>query len=111
MTSLLPDQLDALCDSRGFLKDWQQWNREIALSLARLENIDLSEAHWEILHLLRGYFEQFEASPANRALVNWVKRHAGPDKGNSIYLMTLFPGSPARVGSRIAGLPKPKNCL
>ncbi|MGB1139001.1 MAG: TusE/DsrC/DsvC family sulfur relay protein, partial [Luminiphilus sp.] len=27
------------------------------------------------------------------------------------YLMGLFPGSPARVGSRIAGLPKPKNCL
>ncbi|MEE3018855.1 MAG: TusE/DsrC/DsvC family sulfur relay protein, partial [Pseudomonadota bacterium] len=27
------------------------------------------------------------------------------------YLMSLFPGSPARVGSRIAGLPKPKNCL
>ena len=45
------------------------------------------------------------------ALVNYVKVHLGVEQGNSLYLMGLFPGSPARVGSRIAGLPKPKNCL
>ena len=28
-----------------------------------------------------------------------------------IYLMSLFPGSPAKLGSKIAGLPKPENCL
>lgn len=103
--------LAELCDARGFLRDWQQWDADIARALAKLENIELSESHWEILHLLRQYFEVYESSPANRALVNWVKRQSGPEKGNSIYLMTLFPGSPARVGSRIAGLPKPKNCL
>ena len=50
-------------------------------------------------------------SPANRALVNYTKQQFGKAKGNSLYLMGLFPGSPALVGSRIAGLPKPKNCL
>jgi len=103
--------LALLCDARGFLKNSQIWADAIAEALAAEENINLTPEHWEILHLLRSYYDEFEESPANRALVNWVKRHKGADKGNSIYLMHLFPGSPARVGSRIAGLPKPKNCL
>ena len=46
-----------------------------------------------------------------RALVNYVRLKLGPDKGRSIYLLKLFPGSPAKIGSKIAGLPKPANCL
>ena len=104
-------ELKLLCDERGFLIDTSAWVTEHAEALAKEEGITLTPAHWEILYLLRAFHTEFEESPANRALVNWVKRHKGPDKGNSIYLMRLFPGSPARVGSRIAGLPKTKNCL
>ena len=105
------EQLSSLLDEHGFLVTYSLWTENIALEFASLENISLTPDHWEILHLLRQYYETFDASPANRALVNYVKRVLGPDKGNSLYLMGLFPGSPARVGSRIAGLPKPKNCL
>jgi len=104
-------ELDFLCDERGFLIDPDRWAAEIAEAMAAKEGIHLTPAHWEVLNLLRSFYAEFDESPANRALVNWVKRHVGSDKGNSIYLMHLFPGSPARVGSRIAGLPKPKNCL
>ena len=107
MTEPLSDNLD----EHGFLAAYSMWTEEVALEFAVLENITLTSEHWEILHLLREYYETFDASPANRALVNYVKRALGPTKGNSLYLMSLFPGSPARVGSRIAGLPKPKNCL
>lgn len=98
-------------DNYGFLKDWQAWTAELATVFALDEGIDLQDAHWEVIYLLREYFEEFDASPANRALVKYVKLKLGVTKGSSIYLMSLFPGSPARVGSRIAGLPKPKNCL
>ncbi len=98
-------------DKHGFLKDRQAWTSELATVFASEEGITLQEEHWEVIHLLREYFEEFDASPANRALVKYAKRKLGPSKGSSIYLMSLFPGSPARVGSRIAGLPKPKNCL
>lgn len=106
-----PDALLAECDDRGFLADWQQWTDAHAKAFAELEGIALNDAHWEIIGLLRRFYELYDASPANRALVNFVKRELGPDKGNSIYLMSLFPESPARRASRIAGLPKPKNCL
>ena len=105
------NQLADLCDDNGFLNDTGNWSDDIARAFAAQEGISLTNAHWEVLSLLRDYFAAFGDSPANRALVNFTKQQIGPEKGNSLYLMGLFPGSPARVGSRIAGLPKPKNCV
>ena len=103
--------LEELCDENGFLSQREAWSRDIAEAFAVSEGIVLTAAHWEVLALIQEFFKAFGESPANRALANYVKQRLGADKGNSIYLMGLFPGSPARVGSRIAGLPKPKNCL
>jgi tRNA 2-thiouridine synthesizing protein E len=50
-------------------------------------------------------------SPAMRALVKYTEKKLGPEKGRSIYLLNLFPPSPAKVASKIAGLPRPTNCL
>ena len=105
------NQLADLCDDNGFLNDPRNWSDDIAQAFAAQEGIVLTDAHREVLSLLRDYFAAFGDSPANRALVNFTKQQLGPEKGNSLYLMGLFPGSPARVGSRIAGLPKPKNCV
>lgn len=98
-------------DRDGFLRDRQQWTPALAAELAAKENITLSDAHWEILHLVRDYYARFDSSPGMRPLVKFCARELGPDKGKSIYLLSLFPGSPARLASKIAGLPKPDNCL
>ena len=83
----------------------------MAEQLAASEGITLDEAHWEIIHALRDYYQRYESSPAMRAFVKYVGLELGADKGKSIYLLSLFPGSPAKIGSKIAGLPKPENCL
>lgn len=98
-------------DSEGFLLDLADWSEDIAADLAKAESISLDEAHWEILLLTRRFYQQYKLSPAMRPLVNFVRQELGSDKGNSIYLMRLFPGSPAKLISKIAGLPKPDNCL
>ena len=108
---MTPEELQQRCDKQGFLVDWLGWSKEIANAFALEEGITLSDAHWEILKLIQAFYDEYDASPANRALVNYVKAALGAEKGNSIYLMTLFPGSPTRLASRIAGLPKPKNGL
>jgi len=102
---------DLAVDKDGFLLDHTRWTPALAQELAAREGIELTPAHWEIVSLLREFYLRFEASPANRALVKFVRQELGPDKGSSIYLMQLFPGSPARLGSKIAGLPRPENCL
>lgn len=98
-------------DADGFLADFNAWNESIASAFAAGERIELSAAHWEILHLLRDFYRQYEQAPAMRPLVKFVGQRLGKEKGNSIYLLQLFPGSPAKLASKLAGLPRPENCL
>jgi tRNA 2-thiouridine synthesizing protein E len=98
-------------DSEGFLQHLEDWTPEVAGFIAQQENISLTEKHWEIIYLTRGFYQQFGLSPAMRPLVKYVENHLGAEKGKSIYLMQLFPPSPAKLVAKIAGLPKPANCL
>lgn len=98
-------------DKEGYLLELTDWDEDVATALASQEEIVLSPAHWEVINLLRIFYNRHQLSPANRALVSVVKRDLGVDKGKSIYLMKLFRGSPAKTASKISGLPKPENCL
>lgn len=98
-------------DPEGYLEQFDAWNPAIARALAAGEGIELDAAHWEIIELLRDFYRQFAQSPAMRPLVKYVGQRLGPDKGSSIYLLRLFPGSPAKLAARIAGLPRPEHCL
>jgi TusE/DsrC/DsvC family sulfur relay protein len=98
-------------DPQGFLLNLDDWNELVAEEIALKEGIKLTDDHWEVINLLREFYAEFELSPAMRILVKHVKNELGEDKGNSIYLLQLFPGSPAKIASKIAGLPKPTNCL
>lgn len=103
--------MQADLDEHGFLIDLSSWNEALAETIAMQDGIELSPAHWEIIYLLRDFYQQYEISPAMRILVKQTKAKLGEDKGNSHYLLKLFPGSPAKLASKIAGLPKPTNCL
>ena len=98
-------------DKEGFLLDLRLWDRDLALRIAQAESIKLTNEHFVILHLARDFYQDFDISPEMRPLVKWVKKALGHEKGNSIYLLTLFPNSPAKLISKIAGLPKPLNCI
>lgn len=98
-------------DKDGFLLDHLSWNEEIAEQLASNEGIQLSPQHWELIHLIRQFYAEFDLSPAMRPLSKYIKQHLGADKADSIYLMQLFPQSPAKYLAKIAGLPRPENCL
>jgi|SRR5690554_3344981 tRNA 2-thiouridine synthesizing protein E len=111
MTTLVIDGNSVRLDDEGYLYELSEWSPEVARFLAREQGIDLTEAHWEILYLLRDFYHQYQLSPAMRPLVKAVAQQLGKDKGRSIYLMQLFPGSPAKVAALLAGLPKPENCL
>ena len=95
----------------GYLENTEDWSESAATVLATAEHIELSKAHWEVITLIRQFYQEFEHSPAMRILVKYVKQNLGEEKGNSIYLMQLFPGSPAKLAAKIAGLPRPTNCL
>lgn len=98
-------------DDEGYLLDSADWSTSVALTLAEGKGVTLDEAHWEVLTLLRKFYIEHQLSPPMRPLVRLLKQELGSDKGRSIYLLKLFPGSPAKLAAFIAGLPRPENCL
>ncbi|WP_100640594.1 TusE/DsrC/DsvC family sulfur relay protein [Marinobacter salexigens] len=99
-------------NNEGFLENASDWSHEIASCIAADDNIELNKKHWEIIEFLRTFYKEHEMSPpSNRLFVKSVKEALGEERGNSIYLMQLFPGTPAKTACRIAGLPRPTNCL
>lgn len=99
-------------NNEGFLEDAGRWTPEVAQVIAGEDGILLTHNHWEIIEFLRVFYAQHEMPPpSNRLFVKAIREAMGEDKGNSIYLMQLFPGTPAKTACRIAGLPRPTNCL
>jgi tRNA 2-thiouridine synthesizing protein E len=98
-------------DKDGYLVNLSDWSIDVASALAAAEELELSPEHWEILELLRGFYQEFQLSPATRPLIKYTALKLGPDKGNSLHLNRLFKGTPAKLAAKLAGLPKPTNCL
>ena len=98
-------------DKLGYLIDHTQWTEDIAKHIAGLDNIALTDAHWEVIHFVRNFYLEFDTSPAIRALVKAMAASMGVEKGNSRYLYRLFPKGPAKQATKLAGLPKPAKCL
>lgn len=98
-------------DSEGYLLDVNQWNKDVALVIAKKEGIELTCSHWEVIDFVRCFYFEYKTSPAIRMLVKTIAQKFGPEKGNSRYLQRLFPEGPAKQATKLAGLPKPARCL
>ncbi|MDW6003915.1 TusE/DsrC/DsvC family sulfur relay protein [Vibrio mangrovi] len=98
-------------DSEGYLLDHSQWEEGMIPLLAESEGIELTEAHLEVIHFVREFYEEYNTSPAIRMLVKAMEKAHGPEKGNSKYLFKLFRKGPAKQATKLAGLPKPAKCL
>ncbi|WP_434137789.1 sulfurtransferase TusE [Photobacterium leiognathi] len=98
-------------DAQGYLKNVTDWCEELVPLLAADEDIELSEAHWEVIRFVREFYLEFNTSPAIRMLVKAMAKQYGEEKGNSRYLYRLFPKGPAKQATKLAGLPKPVKCI
>lgn len=98
-------------DPEGYLVNQSDWSESVANLMAKEEGLPLTPAHWEVIKVVREFYQRYELAPAMRPLVKATKNALGDEKGRSIYLMQLFPGSPPKRIARLAGLPKPTNCL
>lgn len=97
-------------DADGFLLNLDDWDAEVGEFLAYLDDLVLSDAHWEIIDIVRDYYRRYGISPEINVLLAQMKKKLGPDKGKPIYLLSLFPNGAVQV-SKIAGTPKPPGCI
>ncbi|MDG2091575.1 MAG: TusE/DsrC/DsvC family sulfur relay protein [Gammaproteobacteria bacterium] len=109
--TLVTEAKELELDNYGYLQLLSDWNHGVAEALALKEGISLTSAHWELINLLREFYQQSELIPSTRVLVKLIAKELGAEKGKSIYLMSLFPETPLKTICKISGLPRPTNCV
>jgi len=98
-------------DKEGYLTDLSQWEPAVAEAMAKADKQELTAEHWEVIHFLREFYNEFAMAPAVRILTRAIGKKFGKEKGNARYLYNLFPYGPGKQACRYAGLPKPSGCM
>ena len=98
-------------DQDGHLLDHTIWNIEVAQVLADSLDLTLTPWHLEVLMAVRQFYQQFGHSPATRPLIKYLMKSVSPDISNALLQQQFNTGLVARHLSRLAGIPKPANCL
>ena len=90
----------------GFLLDPGQWDRDVALWLAReQEGLDeLTAEHWRVLDYVRAFWREHDRAPMVRYLCKSSRL-----KLKRVY--ELFPSGPADGACKLAGLPNADGCV
>jgi len=95
-----------LRDPKMYLAELEDWSESIAQDVAQQQNILMTDAHWEVIHLLRDHYRLHGLAPHARQLLDGLEEHFHQEGGKK-FLYQLFPGGPVTQGSKIAGLPLP----
>jgi len=82
------------------------WSREDGRRKAEELGIELTDAHWEVVDLLRAHYLEHGEPQSGRELSDMLDEHFA-DQGGRRYLRRLFPEGPVFQGLQIAGLPVP----
>jgi TusE/DsrC/DsvC family sulfur relay protein len=98
-------------DNEGFLLDPSDWNERVAVAIAEQESIPLTPAHWEIVHFVRDYYEEYQSVPENRTLLKMLRDRHGKETATRRYVQNLFPYGFGQQACKIAGMRKPLKLL
>ena len=105
MTTHVRSAAEVERDVEGFLVRSDQWSEELARELARESGIrELTPRHWQVITSMRTAFLDHGALP-------WVRTLSKVSGIASEQLYDLFPHSPSRLVSKIAGIPKNRACI
>ena len=96
-------------DPEGFLRQLDTWEPVVAEAIAADLGIQLTDAHWEVIEVVRRFYKDCGLSPTNRVTQKLLRSQIDPSF-DSIKLMQLFGGRARRHLAQIAGLPKPSDC-
>jgi TusE/DsrC/DsvC family sulfur relay protein len=91
-------------DDQGYLRE-PDYGDEVVRVVAAAENIELTDAHWQVINYLRDEYREHGHTPNFRNLLKGMgELHPGTD---SKALYDLFPMGPAKQACKVAGLPQP----
>ncbi len=91
----------------GRLNELSDWTPDIATAIAREEGLNLTDAHWDIINLMRDYYFTFNITPVTKLLKREIAKKLGAERASDEALAGLFPGGVQYQATKIAGIPVP----
>lgn len=91
-------------DPEGYLSELPPWSNAHAEQLAKEQQIEMTDEHWEVVNFLRERFVHEGQAKSGRQIIEALEERFG-DRGGRRYLYTLFPHGPVAQATTIAGLP------
>ncbi len=89
-----------------YLENLEDWNEDVAVAIAEIEKIELTDEHWDVIHYLRDqHFNNAGMEPNERQIMKEMAKKWGR-KLTSKDMYKLFPLMPSKQGRKIAGLPQ-----
>lgn len=90
-------------NAEGYFENPTQWNKDMAVEMAKEYNIALTDKHFAVLEFLRSKQmagEQLTIRKVGQSGIVDIKE-----------FYALFPGGPLKISSKLAGIPKPVSCV
>jgi len=98
-------------DQDGHLLDPDDWSRPLAVEMARLDGLTLTDAHWWVIDFVRAYHARYGTPPLMRVLMAEFRTFQKDPGLSSRDLYRLFSENPVRQACRFGGYPKPEWCI
>ncbi len=93
-------------NDKGSLLDYDTWDRDFAIEMARDHGLELTDCHWLIIDFLRDYYAQYEIAPDPREIIKKLSKQINPvTPCTRKHLEGLFGEGGCKLACKIAGLP------
>ncbi|MDP1529390.1 MAG: TusE/DsrC/DsvC family sulfur relay protein [Rhodoferax sp.] len=93
-------------DEEGYLVEPGEWNEDLAEHFARMENIKLTDAHWEVIRFMREYYEEHQIAPDARYVIKHLSQRLGADARSAPFKMFAY--GYVKQACKIAGMKRPR---
>jgi len=91
-------------DPEGYLRNIQDWDERVAQALAQNEDIHLDINHWEVIHFLREYYDEYKMAPAMRILAKAMDEKAWQRQRQHPLPLPVVSSGPSQTGLQICWL-------
>jgi tRNA 2-thiouridine synthesizing protein E len=93
-------------DAEGYLIEPGDWSEDVARALAREENIELSDDHWDAINFMRDFYEENQVAADARFVIKHLAERMGKDAHKKLF--ALFPYGYVKQACKIAGMRRPR---
>ena len=95
-------------NSKGYLVNFDAWNKDFAITLAKENGVELTDCHWLIINYLRDYYTEYGIAPEPRIIIKNLSHQISPTEPcTRKRLEGLFAQGGCKLACKIAGL---QNC-